>query len=642
MTNSTGGQITAFEKILKITTLVTDNIAVAMAVFHLVVSVTGILPAMQQRSIHLAFAMILVLLQYATKNRGNEKAAGIGSIVRYVIMVALALCSVYVCYYIYMNWIGMSMRVPKPRQIELVMAAFIYFATLYITYLKLGWIMPAIALIFTFYAYLGAYMPMAIAHRGYTITRILSQSFMTTEGIYGMVLGVSATYIVLFVLFGALLEYSGAAKFFIDLSTALFGKTRGGSAKVATVGSGLFGMLTGSAVANVMAVGPLTIPMMVKAGYSKRFAGSVLSVAGTGGQFSPPVMGAAAFIIAETLGIPYINVALAAFIPAVLYYAAIWFTVDLRSEKEELKVLDDSEILNAWSVIKSGAYLAIPFVLLVVFLAVMRWSPIRSGFWSIAAVFVVSLFKKETRMTPSRTWHSLRKGAYGCVEVAAVCATAGIIVGMLSMTGLGLRFSTLLIAFSGGNKVLLLVMTALVGLVLGLGLTTTSVYIILSVVVAPALVKMDIAPLAAHLFVFYFGILSAITPPVALASYAAAGLAQDEPIPLSFTAWRLGLSGYILPFMFIYNQELLFLGSPLIILRAAITSFIGIYALSISLEGYYKKPLNIMLRVVMFGAALLLIDSGLWTDLVGLAIILAICGPRYVASRRNKAKPAVG
>lgn len=616
----------AMDKIKRAAVNVSFVIAVCMSLFHVITAAGGALPTMQQRSVHLGFALMLVFLQKACEKKTRA--------VTFWVLAAVCVMTVVTTLYILKNWFDMAMFAAAPRQIELILGSFITIAVLYATYLRLGPAMPVIAGVFIAYAFLGSYMPQVISHRGYGLKRIVAQLLMSTEGIYGTVLGVSATYIFLFVLFGALLEYSGAAKFFIDLATALFGHKQGGSAKVATVSSCLFGMVSGSAVANVMAIGPLTVPMMQREKYTNRFAGAVLSVAGTGGQFMPPIMGAAAFIIAETLGIPYIEVALGALIPAVLYYAAIWFIIEIRSNHEKITPMKKEELPDWKKVLANGAYLSLPFILLVVFLAVVRWSPIRSGFWAIISMIVVSWFKKATRMGPKELFEAFKRGAFGSLDVAVVTATAGIVVGMLSMTGLGLKFSSLLLSLSGGNLIVLLVLTAVAGLILGMGMNTTSVYIILSVLVAPALVKMGVPALAAHLFVFYFGILSCITPPVALASFAAAGVAKDAPMPLGFAAWKIGLSGYILPFMFIFNQELLFQGSAISIVKATITGLIGIFALSCALEGHFRARLNLVSRVLLGGAAICLIDSGILTDFIGIGVVIGFLLPNYMKAKK--------
>ncbi|MBQ9422814.1 MAG: TRAP transporter permease [Pyramidobacter sp.] len=603
-------------------------VAVAMSTFHVFTAISSI-PSMEQRCIHVGFALTLTFMQAFLGTKNALKRTII-----FVFIVGTIVSTAYV----FDQWHDMIMRIAFPDKLDIYMGCIITIALLEAARRKLGLAMPLLAILYILYALYGKYLPASIGHRGYTLKRVMSVLYMELSGIYGQVAGISATYIFLFVLFGAFLENSGAGQFFINLSTAVVGKSRGGSAKVTTVASCLFGMVSGSAVANVMTVGPLTIPMMEQSGYSKRFSGAITSVAGTGGQFMPPIMGAAAFIISETLGIPYMSVAKAAFIPGVLYYLAIIFIIDLRSSKLGMKGLD--EVPDWKAVLKKDFYLSIPVLLLVYFLAVVRWSPIKAGLWAIAAMLAVSWLRKDTRMGPRKVLKAFAAGAYGSLDVAVVCALAGIMIGMLSMTGLGLKFSNLLIALSGGSLPVLLVLTMIAALILGMGMTTTSVYIILSVLVAPALIKMNIQPLAAHLFVFYFGILSAITPPIATASYAAASVAKDDPMKLGWVAWKIGLSGYILPFMFIVSPELLMMGNVMSVILATVSGVMGIYALSVALEGYYKGDLNIVFRVILFAAACCLLYPGYVTDIAGYAAFAAVLFPRWWKARQT-GKPAM-
>ncbi|MDR1874087.1 MAG: TRAP transporter fused permease subunit [Synergistaceae bacterium] len=627
--NASAEELTALDKFKVYIDKAATVFAVGMSTFHIVTASLGSLPTMQQRSVHLGFVLVLIFCQKATARKSSWLST--------IMMLLCVVFSILETFYVLRNYEDMALYSASPEFTDLLFGGFLLAAAIYCTYLRIGAAMPVIASIFIAYALTGNYMPALIAHRGYSLTRIISQSFMSTEGIYSSVLGISATYIFLFILFGSLLEYSGAANFFIDLALALFGKKRGGSAKVATVASCLFGMVSGSATANIMAIGPLTMPMMEQEGYPKRFGGAILSVAGTGGQLMPPIMGAAAFLIAETLGIPYIRVALAAFIPGFLYYATLWFIIDIRSNREKITELPD-ELIPDWKVVvKNGFYLSFPFLLLVYFMAVLYWSPIKSGFWAIIALIVVSWVKKETRIGPKKLAVAFKRAAYDSLSVAVVCSLAGVITGMLSLTGLGIRFSTLLVVLSGGNMIVLMVLTAVAGIILGMGMGTTSVYIILAVMVAPAMISRGINPLAAHLFVFYFGLLSGITPPVALASYAAAGVAKDQPMPLGFMAWKMGLSGYILPFMFVYNNDLLFMGTLPDVVKCVVTSSIGIFALSCSVEGFFKMPLNIVHRAALFIGALCLIDAGFFTDVIGLALVLGVLVPNHLADRRQAA-----
>ena len=603
-------------------------VAIAMSLFQLATAFVGALPAMEQRSAHLGFALVLVFMQSFLSDK---------NIIRRIVSSVFILGSLAASVYAYFGWEAMNGRVAFPNQIDLICAGILTLAVLEATRRKLGNVLAGLGVLFIVYAMVGPWMPSAISHRGYSLSRILSFIYMDTFGAYGQVLGISATYIFLFILFGAFLEQSGAGAFFIDLATAAVGKSKGGTAKVATLSCCLFGMVSGSAPANVMAVGPLTIPMMEKSGYDKRFAGAVVSVAGTGGQFMPPIMGSAAFIIAETLGVPYLRIASAAFIPGLLYYIAIIFAIDCRSNRMQMKGLD--EVPDFWKVLKRDFYLAAPVLLLIYGLAIARWSPIKSGLWGIIAMFLVSWIRPETRMTPKKLMKAFEAAGKGSLDVVCVCALAGIIIGMLSMTGLSLKFSSLLVSLANGNQIILLVLTMIAGLILGMGMTTTSVYIVLSVLVAPALVDMGVPQLSAHMFVFYFGILSAITPPVATASYAAASVAKDDPMKLGFVAWRLGLSGYILPFIFIYSPQLLMVGTAGEIITSSISALIGVFALSLSLEGFWKYEINMVFRVSLFAAALCLIYSGWVTDVIGLVIIAVTVGPQFVRARKNRNLP---
>jgi len=326
----------------------------------------------------------------------------------------------------------------------------------------------------------------------------------------------------------------------------------------------------------------------------------------------------------------------AAFIPAVLYYVALWFIIDIRAQRDKIKPLPDDQIPDWKKVLWKGAYLAIPVILLVYFLAIVRWSPIKSGFWSIVSLIVISFIRKETRPSPSKLLKVLADGAMGSLNVAIVCAAAGIIIGVLSLTGLSLKFSQLLVSLSMGIMPILLVLTMISGLILGMGMTTTSVYIVLSVLVAPALTRMGILPIAAHLFVFYFGILSAITPPVATASYAASSITKTSPTELGFEGWRIGLAGYIIPFMFIYSPTLLMQGSWPAIIQSLATSLIGIYALATAIEGYLYGALNPIFRALLALAALSLIYAGIFTDIAGALLFFLIFFYRKMQRDRFK------
>jgi TRAP transporter 4TM/12TM fusion protein len=383
-------------------------LGVTMSCFHLYTAAIGSLPTMEQRSMHLCFVLVLIFLKSIAKRQNKLNIKDI---------VDISLATVCLIVTSFLPLATDFMRAPFPTNTDVLIGVLLIIVVLEGTRRELGIIFPILGITFILYGLFGHMLPIA-SHKGFEFWRVVTYLTQATEGVYGTVLGVSATYIFLFILFGSLLKYSGASHFFVELSLALFGRARGGPAKVATVASGLFGMVSGSAVANVMAVGPFTIPMMTRLGYEPKFSGGVISVAGTGGQFMPPIMGAAAFIIAETLGISYLNVIIAAFIPAVLYYAALWFIVDIRAQKAGIKTLPPEEVPDWKSVFLGGFYLVAPLVLLVYFLAIIRWSPLKSGFWAIISLFVVSSFRKETRLSPRKIIQALSDGAMDSLNVA--------------------------------------------------------------------------------------------------------------------------------------------------------------------------------------------------------------------------------
>ncbi len=608
---------------------ITAALAIILTTYQVYTCIFGLLPPLRHRSIHVGLITTMIFLLIACNRKTRPLGVMISSL-----LGALSLLSFS---YIAVNYAGLLMRVGNPRQLDVIVGAVLVILVLVAIKQKLGWALPVICAMFILYALFGTYLPAAIAHRGYSVKRIVSQLAMGTEGIFGMVAGTSATYIFLFCLFGTFLDVSGASHFFMQLAIALTGRLRGGSAKIACLASGLFGMISGSAAANVMTTGTFSIPLMKKSGYKPEFAGAVEAVSSTGGQFMPPIMGAAAFIIAETLGKAYVEIATAALVPAILYYLTVWFTIDLRARRDNIGGIDGyTEIPKARVLLLRQGYMLLPLILLILFLTVFRWSAIRAGLYASGTLIILSMFRKESRFTPRKILEVFEKTAYSVLDVGIVCGTAGIIIGSLSLTGLGIKFSSLLVAIAGGNQIVLLVLAAVAGLILGMGMTTSSVYIILSVLVCPALVDMGIVPLVAHLFVFYFGILSNITPPVATASFAAASLAKTDAFKLGFVAWKLGLAGYILPFMFVYGNELCLMGSPLGIVKAIMTASFGIYALCCALEGYYLVKLGVLQRLLMGAAALLLIDTGFVTDILGIGCALSVMLPKYLANRKLK------
>ena len=605
-------------------------VAVAMSLFHLYTGGHMVFTAMVQRSVHLGFALALIFMLYPA--RAGLVRTG-PSILDWLFVGLSVMC----CAYISWNWDALSeaVRIANPTMLDMVLGIIATLLVLEATRRTAGLALPLLAVSFIIYAFVGPYMPGMLNHPGIPLSQFIGMNYLFSEGIFGVPLGVSATLVVMFIIFGAFLEQSGGGKFFIDLASATFGGVRGGPAKIAVIASGFFGMISGSAVANVAGVGTFTIPLMKRVGYSPHFAAAVEAVASTGGLIMPPVMGAAAFVMAEMLGVSYLSICMAAAIPALLYYVSLFIFIDLEAAKTGLHGIPKEDKPNLRPVLRDGAHLLIPPVVLVYLLGVMQWSAVKSGFYGIVATAICAMLRRSTRLDRTKLVAALRKGATGTLQVAAVCACAGFVISVVSITGLGLTFSTILIEAAGGNFLLLLVLTMIASLILGMGLPATPTYIILAVLAAPAIVQMGVTPVAAHLFVFYFGALSAITPPEAMAAYAAAAIAGASPMRTGFTAWRMALPAFIVPFMFIYGPALLMEGEPTAVFGAVVTATIGVGLFAAAIQGFALTRLTISNRSCLVVAALLLIKQGWKSDLAGLALAL-IVGALHLAKRKRE------
>lgn len=486
-----------------------------------------------------------------------------------------------------------------------------------------GLSLPIVSVAFLLYAYLGNYLPGILRHKGFKIEDIVEYLYLLPNGIYGTPTEVSATFLFLFILFSSFLEKSGAGYFFVDLAFAVTGRVRGGPAKAAVFSSALFGTISGSAVANVVGTGTFTIPLMKRTGYPPHFAGAVEAVASTGGQIMPPVMGAAAFLMAEILGISYFKVCLHAMIPAILYYTSIYFQVDLRAAKIGLKGLPSSELPKMWSLMKSQGYFLISLAVLIIYL-VSGYTPSFAALTGLCSIYLLSMVRKSTRMGWKKLVEALEMGARNVLPVASACACCGIVIGIILLTGIGLRLSEILIAISGGNKTFILVLIMLLSLLLGMGMPTIGAYITVVTLLVPAVINLGYPPIAAHMFAFYFSVISFITPPVALASYAAAGIAGSRLWETGLAAFKLGLAGLIVPYMFIVGTPLLFIGSFSEIGLAFLSSVVGVWCLAQAIEGYSFGPINIIERCILLTASLLLIHVGHLTDFIGYGLLLIV------------------
>ena len=451
-------------------------VAMSMSLFHLYTAGYMVFTAMVQRSIHLCFALTLIFLLYPGMAKSPRWKVPL-------IDWVFILLSVISCLYITINWEALSeaMRIAEPTLVDMALGIIATLLVLEATRRTAGMALPIIAIAFVLYGFLGPYMPGILYHPGIPLNQFIGMNYLFSEGIFGVPLGVSATFVIIFIIFGAFLEVSGGGKFFIDIACALFGAVRGGPAKIAIISSGFFGTISGSAVANVVGTGTFTIPMMKRIGYRPHFAGAVEAVASTGGLIMPPVMGAAAFVMAEIIGVSYVSVCIAAAIPAVLYYFSLFVFIDLEAAKTGLRGIPEEEKPRVKLVIRDGGHLLIPPALLVYLLAIVEWSPMKAGFYTILATVVMAMMRKNTRLDGRKLASALRKGATGALQVAAVCACAGIVISIVSITGLGLTFSSILIQLAHGNLFLLLVLTMIASLILGMGLPATPCYIILAV-----------------------------------------------------------------------------------------------------------------------------------------------------------------
>ena len=581
----------------------------------------------QQRAAFLLFPLALAFLLAPKPGAAQHRKPLLANLDR-----ILAALSVICCAYIVVEYDALIVRMGSPTPLDLIVGVIGTCLVFESTRRWVGWALPSVAAVFVVYALAGASLPVALGgHAGYPVNRIITQSFLTMEGIFGIPMAAMFTYVFPFVLFGVVLEAIGGLSFAIDLAEALLGRYKGGPAKVAVFSSGVFGLVNGSAVANVVTAGSFTIPMMKKTGIPAHVAGAIEAVASTGGQLMPPVMGAAAFMMAEFLGLPYLTVATAALIPALLYYLALFTTIHCYAARHDIGgVRFSDQGARISSILKRNElYLfVVPFGCLMGLL-VWGFSTTRSVSYAILAAFLVSLFVRQRRLTPYRIFEILEKAGRDSISLTCAIACVGIVIGLMLMTALGARFTPMIAELSGGNVYIGLFLVMLSSLVLGMGLPTTICYVLLATLAAPALINLGVIPLAAHMFILYFGMMSMVTPPSALAAYAAAMIAGADIIKTGFTAWFFSLSGYLLPFAFVLSPALLMVGSVPEIVLASVTAAIGVMSLGSSVAGHLKQSLQPLERGALFLAAVVLVIPGLMTDLVGLLFLTPVLLRQY-------------
>ena len=589
-------------------------IAITFSLFQLYTSIFGVLDAHLQRAIHLSFGMALIFLMYPTRNSWSKTSVHPVDVFLSVLGAALPM-------YVVVFYGDLVLRSGQITSEDMVVGTLGILMVIEAARRVVGWPIVIVSVLFMGYGFAGPYMPDILAHRGLDIGDVVSHLYFTTEGVFGIPLGVSSTFIFLFILFGAYLESTGLGKFFIDIANAIAGWASGGPAKVAVLSSGLMGTVSGSSVANVVGTGSFTIPMMKKMGYSKEFSGAVEAAASTGGQLMPPIMGAAAFLMAEFMGVPYIDVVKAAAIPAVLYYAGVWIGVHLEAKKNGLKGIPRHELPKFSELFVERGHLALPLAG-IIYLLVAGYSPTRAALAAIVLAIFASFIRKSTRMKPMQIIEGLEKGAKGVLGVMIACASAGIIIGIVTKTGVGLKLAGALIDLAGGQLLPAMFFTMITSLILGMGVPTTANYVITSTIAAPALIQMGVPIMAAHLFVFYFGIIADVTPPVALAAYAGAGISGGNPMKTGVAASKLAVAAFVIPYIFVLSPALLMINTtPGELIWALTTSIIGMVGLGASMIGYFLANVNPLIRVVFFAGGLLMIDPGLFTDVIGFGML---------------------
>ncbi|OGQ13209.1 MAG: C4-dicarboxylate ABC transporter permease [Deltaproteobacteria bacterium RBG_19FT_COMBO_46_12] len=592
-------------------------VAVLMSLIHLYAAV-GIIMTQVLRGIHVMFVLFLSFLVFPSFKRFKNR------IVWYDFV--LALLGIAVIVYMLIDFEDFIYRSVVPNFWDKFFGIILILLVLEATRRTTGWIMPSIVIAFIIYAFVGPQLPNPWTHRGYDIDRIVGHMYMTLEGIFGVPIDVSSTFIILFTLWGAFLEFSGAGKFFIDFSFAAMGGKATGAGRTVTLASFLLGGPSGSGVATTVTLGSVAYPMLAKAGYSRDAAGGLLSAGGIGAILSPPVLGAAAFLIAEFLKISYLDVIIMACIPTCLYYWSIFLMVELDAKKFGVKDIPFDRTYSLWQL----TYLyGFHFVSLIAIVGIMviGFTPIMAVFWATVITFALSFIRKDTGLYPKKLVKALRGGSIGVLTVASTCAAAGIIVGVVTLTGLGLKFSSIIIAYAGGSVFLTAVYTALIVWVIGLAVPVTASYIISAVIAAPALIQLGIPDFAAHMFVFYYAILSEVSPPTALSCFAAAALTKGNPYKTTIYAWKYTLPAFIVPFMFTLDPKgvgILLKGPVMDIIWVTITAFIGLAALAGGVENWFFKRTTFYERIMLIGAGLLLVYPVALYDIIGLSLMALV------------------
>lgn len=648
-----------FRPLAPVAARIVGTLLIILSLFHYYTAGFGLLPEMIHRGIHLAFVLGLVFLVFPFSRKGYDEPAK-PSLLRplgiSVIDWGLAIIAVVAVIHVPLIPLDdLAFRVGNPTSTDVVLGSLLILILLEATRRSVGWPLPIISVLFMLYALYGPSMPGILVHPGATVSQLVDHLYLTTQGIYGIALGVVATYVFHFVLFGVFATRIGLGQLFLDCAAWVAGRFAGGPAKVSIFGSALFGMISGSSVANAVTVGSLTIPAMIRLGYKRHFAAAVESASSTGGQITPPIMGAAAFLMIEFLNLPYTTIILAAIVPAFMHFFGVLMQVHFEAKRTGLRGMTKEEVPDLKEALKRDWPTIIPLVVLIAVL-LSGYTPYLAAFWGITLCIAVGLLNPRKRMTIGEVFEGLRDGAKYALAVGAAAATVGIIVGVVTLTGVGFKISYIVTStaaqlatyfgtilpvswFAPQTLTLLftLVMTGMVCILMGCGIPTTANYIIMATIAAPALGLLGVEPIVAHFFVFYYGVLADITPPVALAAYAAAGMAGADPFKTGNTAFRLGLGKVLVPFVFVFSPSLLLVTSNFNWPDFFIAFFgcvIGITALGAALSGFFLVRTKIWENVLLIFAAMLLVAPEIYSSIVGLILLLPVVVRHLVASRR--------
>jgi len=588
-------------------------ISIAFVSYHLITSRFGMPDMVKHRAIHVAFILGLVWIYYpATKKSPRSRPS--------VIDIGLFVATLVMILYTWFTRDLFLKRAGVAVTSDYIIGVMTIILTLEACRRAVGKGLLILVLVFLVYAYAGPYFPGVFAHRGHSIERIIYQMYLTGQGIFGMPIGVSATYLIIFIILGSMLEKSGLGKLFNDIAMSFGGRLVGGPAKVAVVASALVGMIQGSAATNVATSGAFTIPLMKKVGYKPYFAGAIEAAASTGGQFMPPIMGSVAFIMAEFLGVRYLSIAAAAIVPAVLYFGSVFFQIDLRARRMKLRGLSKEEMPDVKKTILRYGQMMIP-VFILVFLLIEGRTPLYAAFFTVVATWILSWIRKETRIGPKAMKDVAVNSSRNILGIGVAMANAGFVVAILSMTGLGVILADNIVQLSGGHLFIALLLSMLVSIVLGMGLPTSACYVIAASITVPILRAMNVPAFQAHFFVLYFSVISTVTPPVALSAYVGAGMANADPNKVGWAAFRLAIAGFIIPFFFVYSPEMLLISdSPWLIVWSTITAFAGIGFLAIAAEGYLLTSLPLWTRAIFLTSSIMLIAPSFTFDMVGVAV----------------------